>query len=146
MERSMEHSRGTIDAAQRFLSQSRSGLHAVAACVDRGTKIMADANLAQDTRANIEAQIIELRNEMGRLSKSLQARASDVAEDAEDAFETVKSRAAGAAKTVRRQAHVVSEAIGDNPGTAAAVLSSAGVMGLLVGFAAGYILASGSRR
>ncbi|MFG1372517.1 DUF3618 domain-containing protein [Xanthobacter oligotrophicus] len=111
---------------------------------------MADSNLAQDTRATIEAQIIELRNEMGRLSKSLQARASDAADDAEDAFESVKARANGAAnsaaKTVRRQAHAVSEAIGENPGTAAAVLSSAGVMGLLVGFAAGYILASGSRR
>lgn len=107
---------------------------------------MADSNLAQDTRATIEAQIIELRNEMGRLSKSLQERASDAADDAEDAFETVKARATGAAKTVRRQAHAVSEAIGENPGTAAAVLSSAGVMGLLVGFAAGYILASGSRR
>ncbi|ABS66609.1 DUF3618 domain-containing protein [Xanthobacter versatilis] len=111
---------------------------------------MADSNLAQDTshdtRATIEAQIIELRNEMGRLSKSLQARASDAADDAEDAFETVKARANGAARTVRRQAHAVSEAIGENPGTAAAVLSSAGVMGLLVGFAAGYILASGSRR
>ncbi|MFG1179050.1 DUF3618 domain-containing protein [Xanthobacter versatilis] len=111
---------------------------------------MADSNLAQDTshdtRATIEAQIIELRNEMGRLSKSLQERASDAADDAEDAFETVKARANGAARTVRRQAHAVSEAIGENPGTAAAVLSSAGVMGLLVGFAAGYILASGSRR
>ena len=63
---------------------------------------------------------------MGRLSKSLQARASDAAEEAEDAFETVKARANGAAKTVRRQAHAVSEAIGENPGTAAAVLSSAG--------------------
>ncbi len=50
---------------------------------------MADSNLAQDTRATIEAQIIELRNEMGRLSKSLQARASDAADDAEDAFESV---------------------------------------------------------
>ncbi|MFG1479004.1 hypothetical protein V5F53_10105 [Xanthobacter sp. V4C-4] len=107
---------------------------------------MTDLSSPKDVRESLEAQIADLKAEMSRISRSVQARAADAAEGARDTFEAARSRADGAARTVGRQAHAVSDVIGENPGTAAAVLSSAGVVGALVGLAAGYLLAGGLRR
>lgn len=107
---------------------------------------MAISDNARDARAAIEDQLADMRSELSRLSKSFQERASDAADGAEEMLGSVRSKANGAARTMRRQVHTASEAIGENPGTAAAVLSSAGVVGLLIGLAAGYVLAGGLKR
>lgn len=106
---------------------------------------MADLNTA-DLRAEFEGQIAALKKEMAKMSKTIAARASDAVEGASDAIGDMKSSANGAARTVSRQAHAVSDAIRENPGTAATVLSSAGLVGMAVGFAAGYLLAGSGRR
>lgn len=106
---------------------------------------MADMTSSRDVRDTLEAQITELRKEMERISRSLQEGASDAVSDARHTLEGARARVNGAARTAGRQAHVVSDVIGENPGTAAAVLSSAGVMGILIGLAAGYLLAGGGR-
>lgn len=107
---------------------------------------MTELSSAKDVRESLEAQIADLRREMSRISRSIQARASDATDEAQDAFEAVKSRANGATRSVGRQAHLVADAIGENPGTATVVLSAAGVVGILIGLAAGYVLAGGARR
>lgn len=94
--------------------------------------------------ADIETQIQDLKAEMSRLSKSVQARAGDAVDGVGDALDAVRGRANGAARSLGRQAHALGDAIGEHP--RAAAVSSAGVVGLLVGLAAGYLLASGDRR
>lgn len=106
---------------------------------------MADLNTA-DLRKELEGQIADLKKEMTKMSKTIAARASDAVDSASGAIDHVKSSANGAARTVSRQAHAVGDAIRENPGTAATVLSSAGLVGMMIGLAAGYLLAGGSRR
>jgi hypothetical protein len=106
---------------------------------------MADLNIA-DLRAGLESQIADLKEEVAKMSKAIAARASDAVEGASSAIDDVRSSANGAARVVSRQAHAVGGAIRENPGTAATVLSSAGLVGMAIGFVAGYLLAGGSKR
>jgi len=107
---------------------------------------MADATSSKDVRDTLERQISDLRKEMEAISRSLGARASDAIDDAQDALGAAASRANGAAEAVGRRARAVTDALEEHPGTAAAVLSSAGVVGFMVGLVAGYLLAGGARR
>lgn len=111
---------------------------------------MADTPDANDVRKELEAQIADLKKEITRIGKSLSARGEelydDLADEASDAYDAATRRARGAAKQVRRQAHAVSEAIKENPGTAATVLSSAGLLGFLVGVVVGQALAGSHTR
>ena len=100
---------------------------------------------AADIRSELEKQIGDLKKEMSRLSKSMSARASEAIDDAGDLIEEAKGRAGGAAKQVRAQAQAVGEAIRENPGTAA-VLSSAGIIGFLLGLVVGGMMAGNGRR
>jgi ABC-type transporter Mla subunit MlaD len=106
---------------------------------------LADLNTAV-VRNDLEGQIADLKKEMAKMSKTIAARASDAVEDASGAIDDVKSSANGAARTVSKQAHAVGDAIRQNPATAATVLSSAGLIGIAIGLAAGYLLAGGSKR
>ena len=107
---------------------------------------MADTPGADEVRKELEKQIAELKKEVTKLGKSLSARGEaiyeDLRDDAGDAYDAASKRARGAAKQVRQQAHAVSEVIRDNPGTAATVLSSAGLVGFLLGLVAGHLLLS----
>ena len=105
---------------------------------------MADA--AEDIRADLEKQIAELKKEMGRIGKSLSARASDALDDAEDVYDDVKGRARDATRQMRRQAGTVSDAARDNPGTAATVAVSIGLLGLVAGLAIGGLFSRAPRR
>jgi ElaB/YqjD/DUF883 family membrane-anchored ribosome-binding protein len=110
---------------------------------------MADSASPEDMRKEFEKQIADLKKEVGSLTKSLAARGSDAYEGARDAagdaYERVKGQAAGPLRQARQQAQAVSEVIRENPGTAATVLSSAGVVGFMLGLAVG-ILAAGNQR
>lgn len=101
---------------------------------------------AAEIRSELEKQIGDLKKEVSRLSKSLSAKASEAIDEAGDLVDEAKARAGGAAKQVRAQAHAVSEAIRENPGTAATVLSSAGIVGFLLGLVVGGMMAGGDRR
>lgn len=106
---------------------------------------MADASSADDLRKEMEKQIAELKKEVTKLGKSLSSRTSemyeDLRDDAGEAYDAASRRASGAARQMRHQAQAVSEAIRENPGTAATVLSSAGLVGFLIGVAVGHMLA-----
>lgn len=95
-----------------------------------------------DLRAEMEKQIADLRKEVAKLSKSVSARASEAMEGAEEIAEDMKARAGGAVRQVRQQAHAVTEAARENPGTAATVLSSAGLLGFVIGLAVGGLIAN----
>ncbi|PIP00192.1 conserved hypothetical protein [uncultured Pleomorphomonas sp.] len=98
---------------------------------------MADA--AYEIRANLEKQIADLKKEMSHINKLLSSRASDAMEDAQEAFEDGKGRARHAVAQVREQANVAVGAMRDNPGTAATILSTVGLLGLAAGLVLGGI-------
>ena len=101
---------------------------------------------AAEIRSELEKQIGDLKKEVSRLSKSMSTKASEAIDDAGDLIEEAKGRAGGAAKQVRAQAQAVSEAIRENPGTAATVLSSAGIIGFLLGLVVGGMMAGNGRQ
>jgi len=101
---------------------------------------------ADEVRADLEKQVAELKDQVSKLSDRFAERASEAADTASDVVDDVRKRTRGAARQVRHQAHVVSDAIWENPGTAATVLSSAGFLGALIGFAIGYGCGTNSRR
>ncbi|MFT3690332.1 hypothetical protein [Paenirhodobacter sp.] len=103
------------------------------------------ANSSEDIRASMEQQIADLKKEMAKISKSLAARASDMADEAGEAFDEGKGRARQAVSQVRDQAQVAAGAMRENPGTAATVLSTVGLMGLAVGFVLGGAFSGGRR-
>lgn len=111
---------------------------------------MADTPDTQDIRKELEAQIADLKKEVSRIGKAISARGEelyeDISDEASDAYDRASRRARGAAKQVRRQAHAVSDAIRENPGTAATVLSSAGLVGFLLGIVVGQALSGGQSR
>lgn len=107
------------------------------------------ADTPEDIRNELEKQIADLRKEVAQLTKAASERGEAIYEDlrdnAEGLYDNASTRARGAAKQVRDQAHMVSEAIRDNPGTAATVLSSAGLVGFLLGLVVGQMLTGHDR-
>lgn len=111
---------------------------------------MADTTDPKEIRKEFEAQIAELKDEIARIGKSVSARGEaiydDIAEGASDAYDTASRQARRAARKMRRQAHAVSDVMKENPGTAATVLSSAGLLGFLIGIVVGQALAGNHTR
>jgi|ThiBio_1000_plan_1041568.scaffolds.fasta_scaffold36318_2 ElaB/YqjD/DUF883 family membrane-anchored ribosome-binding protein len=111
---------------------------------------MAETPSVDEVRGALEKQISDLKKEVSALSKSFASRASDklssARDYAEDAYDEANDRAEGTVRQVRHQAQAVAGAIRDNPGTAATVLSSAGIAGFLLGMVVGNLMASNSRR
>ena len=111
---------------------------------------MAENQTTESLRADLEKQIETLKNEISDLRRTLTARGEelydDLRDEAEDVYEGVSRRARGAARVVSRQTHAVTDAIRENPGTAATVLSSAGLFGFLIGLAVGHLIGTESRR
>lgn len=103
------------------------------------------ADIANDMRADLEKQIADLKKEMTRMGKTLAARASDAGDDAQGAYEEGKERARQAVAQVRDQAHVAVGAMRENPGTAATVLTTVGLLGLATGFVLGSLCTSDHR-
>ncbi|MBR0667198.1 hypothetical protein GXW71_22760 [Roseomonas hellenica] len=111
---------------------------------------MADTPSADDARKDLEKQIADLKKEVAALSKQFSARGErlydDLRDSTEDGYEAVAGRARSAAKHIREQAQAVSGAMRENPGTTATVLSSAGLVGFLVGLFVGQLLSDNHRR
>jgi ElaB/YqjD/DUF883 family membrane-anchored ribosome-binding protein len=102
-----------------------------------------------DLRKELEKQIADLREEVTSLSATLAERGQEfyerVSEGAGEVYEGASRRARSAARQARNQAYAVSEVIKENPGTAATVLSSAGIIGFLLGLAVGQAMSTPPR-
>ncbi|MCF3932558.1 hypothetical protein L1787_03900 [Acuticoccus sp. M5D2P5] len=103
------------------------------------------ANITDDVRADLERQISSLKREVGRLSKSLASQASDTMEDAEFTYDEMRKRAGDVARHVRHQAHEVTEAAREHPGTAATVSASIGLLAFAAGVVVGSMLSTNAR-
>ncbi len=104
---------------------------------------MVDAPSIDEVRSGFEKQISELKKQIADINKSVGSRVRDYASDTLD---STSNESEGAIRHVGRQARAVAGAIKENPGTAATVLSSAGVVGFLLGAVVGHILAQDSWR
>ena len=93
----------------------------------------------EDMRKSFETQLLELRKEIAKISKSISGHGAEVAADARDtaakAYGDASARAARAARQLRTQAYSVSEVAKSNPGATTAVVGIAGLIGFLIGFA-----------
>lgn len=103
------------------------------------------ADTAETIRAELEKQIAELKNDIGTVTKRLASRASGAMDDAEDMYEDGRARAAGMARQVRHQAHAVTDAARENPGTAATVATSIGLLGFVAGLVIGAMISTSPR-
>lgn len=110
---------------------------------------MADTLSPEDMRKEFDKQIADLKKEVGALSKMLARQGAEslerTRESAADALDRAKGHARGSLQHVREQAQLVSDTMKENPGTAATVLSSAGVIGFVLGLIVGTQLSSHSR-
>ncbi|MDQ0395301.1 DUF883 family protein [Labrys monachus] len=111
---------------------------------------MADNVSIDDMRKEFERQLADLKKEVGAINKSLADRGADAYEKARDAagdtYGRVKEQASGSLRQARQQAQLVSDTVRENPGTAATVLSSAGIVGFLLGLVVGATMVGDSRR
>ena len=111
---------------------------------------MADTIGTEAIRRELEQQISELRREVGRLARSVSGRGETVLGDlrgsAEDAYEEASEQARKAARRLKREARVVGETAREHPGAAATVLSSAGLVGFVLGFIVSQLLTGETRR
>jgi hypothetical protein len=90
----------------------------------------------------LEAQITQLKREVGKLKRTLAERAEEVSEEASAWYDAATDRASRATEALRTQAHSVSEAVRENPGT----ISSAMLVGGLIGFILGMVMAQNGGR
>lgn len=99
-----------------------------------------------DVRTELEAQIKELKSELRSMREKIRATTEDAFEGAEDLYYGAQQRARRTAQQVRAQAHDVSDVIRENPGTAATVLSSVGLVGFLIGLVVGCMMTGDNSR
>lgn len=85
------------------------------------------ADNADNARQAMEEQIAELRQQIDMMSQSLKRRSEETAEEA-------RTRLSSAASTIREQGQATVSAIRENPGTATTILSTAGILGFVLGF------------
>lgn len=85
------------------------------------------ADNADNARQAMEEQIAELRQQIDTMSKSLKQRSEEAAEEA-------RSHLSRAASTIKEQGQATVSAIRENPGTATTILSTAGIVGFVLGF------------
>jgi ElaB/YqjD/DUF883 family membrane-anchored ribosome-binding protein len=111
---------------------------------------MADNMSTEEIRKEFDKQLADLRKEIGTLSRSIAAVSSEAYERtrdvASDALDKAKGQARGSLQQAREQTQLVADAVKENPGTAATVLSSAGILGFVLGLVVGATFSSSSRR
>ena len=97
------------------------------------------ADSVEDVRKEFERQIADLKKELRVLSRSARERGEELYGEA---YDGIAGQARNAVRQIREQAQVAGGAIRENPGTAATVLSSAGILGFLIGLVVGQALNS----
>lgn len=107
---------------------------------------MADRLSLDDLRHELETQVSDLRKEITSLAKAMAERGSDGVGRTRSAVFEAADRAGDTLRQARAQAQRVSEAARENPKTAATLLSSAGVLSFLLGFALASALRGEDRR
>lgn len=95
---------------------------------------MATIAKPEDMQKAFEDQIGQLRSELTTLRKSLGESGGELLDEA-------SGQARKAVEHVRQQAQAVGEAVKENPGTAATVLTSVGLLGLGLGLVIGRLIA-----
>lgn len=103
------------------------------------------ARYADDTRADLERQLADLKAQVARMSKSVGGRASEAFDRAEDTYEDLRRGVHSAAGHVRDTAQGAVHLARENPVTAATALSAAGLLGLALGVIAGSLFARDER-
>jgi ElaB/YqjD/DUF883 family membrane-anchored ribosome-binding protein len=107
---------------------------------------MADRLSVDDLRHELETQVSDLRKEINTLAKAMTDRGSDTWGRTRSAVFEAADRTGDTLREARAQAQRVSDAARDNPKTAATLLSSAGVVSFLLGFALASALRGEDRR
>jgi ElaB/YqjD/DUF883 family membrane-anchored ribosome-binding protein len=110
---------------------------------------MAETLSPEELRKDYDKQIADLKKEVRNLTKALAEHSSETYEKArdaaDDALTSLKGHARGAVQQARSQAQVVSDTVRENPGTAATVLSSAGIIGFVLGIVVGVAVVGNPR-
>lgn len=88
----------------------------------------------------LEKQVAQMRREIAKINRVLTERAEEAAASAAGWLDSASDRASKATQALRSQAQTVSETVRTNPGT----ISSAMIVGGVVGFVLGCILTQGS--
>lgn len=104
------------------------------------------ADMIEEMRETLEDQIAELKTEMSRISQSIAAGATETMDEAADIYEEGRGRARKAARQLGDQAHLAADVARENPATAATVLSTVALLGLVAGLMLGGMFAGGGRR
>jgi hypothetical protein len=97
---------------------------------------MADDSDTSKTIESLEKQVAQMRGDITSLVEALAERGAKAAGEAGGWVNETAEQASGVTDTLRTQARSVSEAVRENPGT----VSSAMVLGGIIGFALGVIL------
>lgn len=109
-----------------------------------------DSSNVDDMQKTLEKQIAELRKEIAKINKSISERGAEWVADAEEQasgiYDSAAARASRTAQQLRTQAHVVSEAARENPGTTTAVVGVIGLLGFLAGVVIGQAMNDTPRR
>ncbi|MBP0582581.1 hypothetical protein J8I29_24855 [Labrys sp. LIt4] len=107
---------------------------------------MADRLSLDDLRREFDTQVSDLRKEINTLAKAMSEHGSDTWGRTRSAMFEAADRTGDTLREARAQAQRVSHAARENPKTAATLLSSAGVVSFLLGFALANALRSEDRR
>lgn len=111
---------------------------------------MADSISSDDVRKELERQIAELRKEIGALGKSIADRSTETfertREAAAEAVDRAREQTRSSFREAREQAHAVTDAAREHPGTAVTILSSAGIVGFVLGLFVGATLLGDRQR
>ncbi|PDQ21831.1 hypothetical protein CN311_07015 [Mesorhizobium sanjuanii] len=109
-----------------------------------------DSSNIDDIQKSLEKQIADLRKEVAKINKSISERGAELVADAEEQasgmYDSAAARATRTAQQLRTQAHAVSEAARENPGTTTALVGMIGLLGFLAGMAVGQAMNDTPRR
>lgn len=94
---------------------------------------MADITLDKD----INAQIEELRNQIGKLSTDLANRIGDASERTDEALSSAKTKISNVADQARTEGRNVVKAAKENPATTSSILVATALLGLFAGLLIG---------
>jgi hypothetical protein len=93
------------------------------------------SKVSDEAQETMKKQIAELRREITRINRTLSDRAEEVAEAAHGWYDSAADTASRATRQMRSQAQAVSDTVQENPGTISTALVLGGLLGVLLGIA-----------